>query len=316
MLTLRQLRYFEAVARLGHFGQAADHCAVTQPALSMQIKQLEEELGLVLIERRSRGIQLTAEGAEVLNRARRILAEAQDLTDFARHRANPLGGPLRLGVIPTIAPYLLPRLLPALTQQFPALQPVIVESQTERLTQRLLEGELDLLLLALPLEPAEIETRALATDPFVLAVPQGHRLASADAASNADLLAERLLLLEEGHCLRDQALAFCGSRPESPQDAFGATSLATIVQLVANGMGVTLLPQLSLAVEGVHPGIRTIPFGHPQPERTIGLAWRASSPRKPAFEAIAAAIGPAVSQPVAAAAGAPSDPVPGREPAG
>lgn len=315
MPTLRQLRYFEAVARLGHFGQAADHCAVTQPALSMQIKQLEEELGLALIERRSRGIQLTAEGKDVLNRARRILAETQALTDFARHRADPLGGPLRLGVIPTIAPYLLPCLLPALKEQFPALRPVIVESQTERLTQRLLEGELDLLLLALPLPPPEIETQALAVDPFVLAVPQGHRLAEAGAASHADLLSERLLLLEEGHCLRDQALAFCGLRPESREDAYGATSLATIVQLAANGMGVTLLPQISLSVEARHPDIRTIPFGQPQPERSIGLAWRASSPRRPAFQAIAAAVGPVIRNVIAAAA-VPADRAPGQAPAG
>lgn len=301
MPTLRQLRYFEAVARLGHFGHAADHCAVTQPALSMQIKQLEEELGLTLIERRPRGIQLSAEGEEVLVRARRILAETQDLTDFAQHRADPLGGPLRLGVIPTIAPYLLPRLLPALKEAFPALHPVILESQTERLTQRLLEGELDLLLLALPLHSPEIETAALAIDPFVLAVPEDHRLASTAMASAADLLGERLLLLEEGHCLRDQALAFCGSRPDSREDAYGATSLATIVQLAANGMGVTLLPKISLSVEAAHPGIRAIPFGQPQPERTIGLAWRASSPRKPAFQAIAAAVTPVVRDVIATA---------------
>ena len=294
MPSLRQLRYFEAVARLGHFGHAADHCAITQPALSMQIKQLEEELGLTLIERRPRGIQLSAEGEEVLVRARRILAETQALTDFAQNHADPLGGPLRLGVIPTIAPYLLPRLLPELTEKFPALRPVILESQTDRLTHRLLAGELDLLLLALPIVSPEIETAALAVDPFLLAVSEDHPLAGSTIASAADLQRERLLLLEEGHCLRDQALAFCGSRPETQEDAYGATSLATIVQLAANGMGVTLLPQVSLLVEADRPGICAIPFGQPQPERIIGLAWRASSPRKRAFQAIAAAVAPVV----------------------
>ena len=260
----------------------------------MQIKQLEEELGLTLIERRPRGIQLSAEGEEVLVRARRILAETQALTDFAQNHADPLGGPLRLGVIPTIAPYLLPRLLPELTEKFPALRPVILESQTDRLTHRLLAGELDLLLLALPIVSPEIETAALAVDPFLLAVSEDHPLAGSTIASAADLQRERLLLLEEGHCLRDQALAFCGSRPETQEDAYGATSLATIVQLAANGMGVTLLPQVSLLVEADRPGICAIPFGQPQPERIIGLAWRASSPRKRAFQAIAAAVAPVV----------------------
>lgn len=301
MPSLRQLRYFEAVARLGHFGHAADHCAVTQPALSMQIKQLEEELGLILVERRPRGIQLSAEGEEVLVRARRILAETQALTDFAQNHADPLGGPLRLGVIPTIAPYLLPRLLPELKEKFPALRPVILESQTDRLTHRLLAGELDLLLLALPIVSPEIETVALAVDPFLLAVSEDHPLAGTTIASAADLQRERLLLLEEGHCLRDQALAICGSRPETQEDAYGATSLATIVQLAANGMGVTLLPRISLSVEGDRPGICAIPFGQPQPERTIGFAWRASSPRKRAFQAIAAVVAPVIRDVIATA---------------
>lgn len=286
MPTLRQLRYFDAVAQFGHFGRAADHCAVTQPALSMQIKQLEDEFGLALVERRPRGVQLTVEGVEVLERARRILAEVQELTDYARHRADPLGGVLRLGVIPTVAPYLLPRLLPALKAQFPALQPVIIESQTERLTARLIEGDLDVLLLALPVTDPEIDTQPLFADPFVLAVPADHPLAKAETAALTDITGERLLLLEEGHCLRDQALVFCGMRPEAGVDAFGASSLSTIVQLVANDMGVTLLPQISLGVEAGYPGIRIVPFAPPAPSRSVGLAWRASSPRKPAFQAI------------------------------
>lgn len=283
MITLKQLRFFDAVARFGHFGRAAEHCAVTQPALSMQIKELERELGVELIERRPRGLGLSATGQEIAGRAKRILTEARDLADFARHRASVLSGPLRLGIIPTAAPYILPPLLPVLGKKFPDLELHIRETQTQSLLGELLDGSLDLILATLPIEHPDIETSRLFEDRFLLALPQGRRIASHVRATPDLMKEDRILLLEEGHCLRDQALTFCHLRKVDNIDTFGASSLSTLVQMVANGMGLTLLPEISIAHETRHGGIRLMRFAEPEPKRILGLAWRSTSPRKRDF---------------------------------
>lgn len=291
MVSLRQLRYFQAVARLGHFGQAADACAVSQPALSMQVQELERELGVTLLERRPRGVRLTPAGEEVARRAARVLAEVQDLADYARHSRAPLGGTLRLGVIPTIAPYLLPPLLPRVREGYPDLNLAIWETRTARLLDRLRDGDLDLLLLALPVDTgSDIETVTLFDDPFLLAVPFDQPAGSSARATAEMLNDDRLLLLEEGHCLRDHALAYCELRQVPGVDTFGASSLSTLVEMVANGMGLTLLPEMSLPVEARGDRVRLVPFEPPVPQRSIGLAWRTTSPRKPEFTLLGAMI--------------------------
>ena len=283
MTSLKQLRYFEAVARFNHFGRAAEHCAISQPALSMQIQELEKKLGLQLIERRSKGVRLTVEGKEMALRASRILAEVRDLTDFARQRASLLSGALHLGVIPSVAPYVLPPLLPILREQYPGLDLHIRETQTQVLLQQLLDGTLDLLLLALPVNHPEIETARLFEDRFLLALPRTHRTQGRVRAT-ADLIkGDRLLLLEEGHCLRDQALTFCQLRQVDSINTFGASSLSTIVQMVANGLGLTLLPEISVDLETRHADIRVMRFAEPEPSRTLGLAWRSTCSRKRDF---------------------------------
>lgn len=284
MLSLRQLRYFDAVARLGHFGRAAEHCSVTQPALSMQLREMEAELGLKLVERGPRGIRLTEAGGEVARRAARILAELRDLKDFAAQSAAPLSGTLRLGVIPSVAPYLLPPLLPLLQRAYPGLDLAIRETQTRALVAQLLEGTLDVLLLALPIEEAGVETAALFKDRFLLALPPRASLDKKVRATPELLRHDRLLLLEEGHCLRDQALAVCELAQIDGINTLGASSLSTIVQMVANGLGMTLLPEISLDVELRNQNIGIARFVEPEPSRMIGLAWRRSSPRRRDFD--------------------------------
>ncbi|MGH6944370.1 MAG: LysR substrate-binding domain-containing protein [Geminicoccaceae bacterium] len=282
--TLRQLQYFAALAETRHFGRAAERCRVTQPALSMQVRELEATLGVSLIERSAAGLQLTGAGDEVAARAREILVAVRDMTEIARQRAGLLCGPLRLGVIPSIGPYLLPKVLPALHGSYPDLELSLRESQTRYLLDDLLAGRLDLLVLALPVDGPEVETLRLFEDVFTLAVHPSHPLASRERVRQADVAPERLLLLEEGHCLRDQALALCGSAGAKQTEEFRASSLATVVQMVINGFGCTILPELALPVEiGARGGISIVRFAEPPPARTVGLAWRASSPRKPDF---------------------------------
>jgi LysR family hydrogen peroxide-inducible transcriptional activator len=283
MISLKQLRYFDSVARLKHFGRAAEQCAVTQPALSMQIQELEKELGVQLIERSRSGVLLTEAGREIARRATRVLGEARDIVDFARRQGKLLSGPLHLGVIPSIAPYVLPALLPLVREKFPDLDLHLRETQTQTLVEELLEGSLDLLLLALPVDDPEIETQKLFNDRFLLAMPKSRRLSNKVRATPDLLEQDRLLLLEEGHCLRDQALSFCNLRRVDNIDTFGASNLSTIVQMVANGLGMTLLPELSIKLECRHDDIRLMRFTDPQPRRVVGLAWRKSSPRKSHF---------------------------------
>ena len=285
MITLKQLRYLTALAEQRHFGKAAEACAVTQPALSMQIRELERELGVDLVERRPNDIMLTEIGLEVARRAERVLSAARDLTEFARHSARTLTGRLRLGVIPTLAPYVLPQILPALQQRFPDLRIELRETQTRTLMDELGRGTLDAVLLALPVNERDIESITLFDDPFLLAVPAGDPHPKAARITAADIDQQRLILLEEGHCLRDQALAFCGTAGGGPT-GLGATSLATVMQMVANGYGVTLLPRIALPVEARDERVKVLRFRDPQPARSIGLAWRRTSPRKADFVAL------------------------------
>lgn len=285
MVTLRQLRYFSAVARLRHFGRAAAECAVSQPALSVQIQELEEMLGLKLIERSRGRIELTAAGVEIERRARAILTETRDLMDYARHRGNLLAGPLRLGVIPSIAPYLLPGALPALHKRFPELDLQLRETMTKPLLEELAEGRLDVVLLSLPVEPPGLESIRLFDDAFVLAAPRDAAeplMPSPAPLSRLEL--RNLLLLEEGHCLREQALTYCKTISPDLRNQFGASSLATIIQMVANGYGSTLLPEIAIPSElRSDQRIRLVRFAAPEPTRTVGLAWRRTSPRKTDF---------------------------------
>lgn len=283
MVSLKQLRYFDAVARSGHFGKAAERCAVTQPALSMQVQELEKSLGIQLLERSRNGVMLTEGGKEIAQRAARVLADVRDIVDLARRQGDVLSGPLRLGVIPSVAPYILPQLLPMIRDAFPDLDLHIRESQTQNLVGELADGQLDLLLLALPVEHPDIETVRLFDDRFLLAMATSHRMSNRVKATPDLLEDDRLLLLEEGHCMRDQALAFCSLRRIENINTFGASSLSTLVQMVANGLGMTLLPELAIPVEARHGDIHLMRFADPEPQRVIGLAWRRSSPRKRHF---------------------------------
>jgi LysR family hydrogen peroxide-inducible transcriptional activator len=285
VITLRQLRYLTALARHRHFGRAAEDCAVTQPALSMQVRELEREVGAELVERRPGDIALTDTGLEVTARAEQILIATRDLVDFARHRAV-LSGPLRLGIIPTLAPYILPRVLPKLQVDYPQLRLEVRETQTKMLLDELRRGALDAVMLALPAEDADVETLPLFTDAFLLAVPAGEAAKTRTRVNIEDVDQRRLILLEEGHCLRDQALAFCGTARRDAPASLGATSLATVMQMVANGYGVTLLPQVAVDAEGRDDRVRLLRFQDPEPGRQIGLVWRRTSPRRKDFEAL------------------------------
>src|SRR5581483_932381 len=283
MISIKQLKYLDAVSRFGHFGKAATHCAVTQPALSMQIQELEKDLGIQLVERHARGASLPEAGREIARRANRILTEVLDIADYARQCSKPLSAPIRFGVIPTVAPYVLPPLLPLLRQHYPQLDVHVRETHTEQLIAELLEGLLDVLMLALPVQRREIETLRLFEDRFLLALPPDRHVHGRIRATSDLVKNDRLLLLEEGHCLRDQALAFCGLRQVDSIDTFGASSLSTIVQMVANGMGLTFLPEISLDLETKHGKVKILRFTDPEPMRVLGLAWRSTSPRRRDF---------------------------------
>jgi LysR family hydrogen peroxide-inducible transcriptional activator len=303
--SVRQLECAVAVADARHFGRAARACAVTQPALSAQIASLESELGVVLFERSRRGAKLTPAGERVVERARAALRALDEVSDAARDAAEPLCGPLHLGVIPTLAPYLLPRWLPVVRRKHPRLQLFLHEDQTARLVQQLLAGELELLLLALPVEGAGIDVLPLFDEPFWLAAPAGHRLAQSRerAVRESELTGEPVLLLEDGHCLRDQALAVCRHAGAREAEQVRAASLTTLVQMVANGLGVTLVPESALPVET--RGARDLvvrPFRAPAPGRRIGLAWRRGSPRGAEFHMLGALM-PGVQPKLRASAG-------------
>src|SRR5580704_9708943 len=286
MITLRQLRYLEALAQHKHFGRAAEACAVTQPALSMQISELEKELDAKLIERRPGEAALTEIGIEVVRRGERVLAGARDIVDFARHFGRTLSGRLKLGIIPSLAPYVLPKVLPALQARYPDLSVELRETQTKVLIEELAGGDLDAVMLALPVADAEIETIRLFEDPLLLAVPADDPLPKAARVSARQIDQRRLILLEEGHCLRDQALAYCASARQEMPLSLGATSLATVMQMVASGYGLTLVPEVAVDVEVRDERVKLLRFTAPEPGRTVGLAWRRTSPRKADFFAL------------------------------
>ncbi len=263
---------------------------MSQPALSMQIRDLEKTLGVDLVERRPGEVALTLVGREFALRSEQVLAGARDLVDFARHQAQPLSGRVRFGVIPTLAPYVLPKILPALQARYPELRIELRETQTRVLIEELARGVLDVLMLALPLDEPEIETTRLFDDPFVLAVAASDPRAAAVRVDARAIEREPLILLEEGHCLRDQALAYCAGARREHAMRLGATSLATVMQMVANGYGATLLPQVAAEVEARDPRIKLLRFAPPAPGRTIGLAFRRTSPRKADFAALGALI--------------------------
>ncbi len=298
MITLRQLRYLTSLARHRHFGRAAADCAVTQPALSMQVRALEREIGAELVERRPGEIALTDIGLDVAERAELILTATRDLVDFASHR-DLLSGRLLLGIIPTLAPYVLPCVLPRLQAKFPALRLEVRETQTKLLLEELSRGELDAVMLALPAEGADVETLRLFDDAFLLAVPATDARPARSRVGVEDVDQSRLILLEEGHCLRDQALAFCATPRRDAPAGLGATSLATVMQMVANGYGVTLLPEVAIETEGRDDRVKLLRFAAPAPARTIGLAWRRTSPRKKDFTALGAIIRQALGKPAA-----------------
>jgi LysR family hydrogen peroxide-inducible transcriptional activator len=289
MLTLRQLRYLEALAQHRHFGRAAEACAVTQPALSMQIRELEKQLEIELVERRPGEVTLTEIGIEVAQRGERVLAAARDIVDFAHHRGRVLSGRLKLGIIPTLGPYLLhllPKVLPALQSRYPDLTVELRETQTKILLEELGGGDLDVVMLALPVSDPEIETLRLFDDAFLLAVPADDPLPRTARVDARKIDQRRLILLEEGHCLRDQALAYCATARHEMPMSLGATSLATIIQMVASGYGVTLVPEVAVDTELRDERVKLLRFTAPEPGRTIGLAWRRTSPRKGDFVAL------------------------------
>ena len=290
MITLRQLRYLSALARHGHFGRAAEACAVTQPALSMQIRDLERTLGVAVVERRPGDVILTDVGREIARRGEDVLAASRDLVDFARQRSGILTGRLTLGVIPSLAPYLLPRVLPLLQARFPELRLELRETQTRQLVEDIKSGTLDAAMLALPVGEADIDSIALFEDLFLLAVPAADPRAEKTKIAAEDIDQSRLILLEDGHCLRDQALAFCatarGRTTGAAGTAFGASSLTTVMQMVASGYGVTLIPQIAADVERRDVRVKFLRLKDPEPGRSIGLVFRRTSPRKADFAAL------------------------------
>jgi LysR family hydrogen peroxide-inducible transcriptional activator len=286
-LKLKDLRYLVAVADQRHFGRAAERCFVSQPTLSAQLKKLEDNLGVQLIERAPNNVCLTEAGEAIVARARRILEASDEMVTLARSQRDPLAGRLRVALLPTIGPYLLPRVAPAVRKALPRLELRLYEYQTAAMLAKLHAGEIDVGILALPVEVDGLESRELYREAFMVALPEHHPLAARERVRLADLKGEQLLLLEEGHCLRDQALEVCSRVGVSDQQDFRATSLETLRQMVATGAGVTLLPEL--AGRGAYRNARGValrPFARPAPERHIGALWRKSSARRAAIDAL------------------------------
>src|SRR5215475_13267253 len=287
-ITLRQLRYFDALARHGHFGRAADACAISQPALSMQIKELEDALGGVLLERSARQVALTTFGEELAERVRDILRSVDELGDFARASRDRLAGRLRVGMIPTIAPYLLPKVIENLARMHPELDIHVRETLTPRLIQEVTEGRLDTAIVALPVSEPSLTEVALFTENFLLVRPGVDK---GTPVPSSEMLREmRLLLLEEGHCFRDQALSFCNMQSSPPREVLDASSLSTLVQMVGAGIGVTLIPEMAVPVETRSAPVSVTRFRNPQPSRTIGMVWRKTSPLARQLQQISEAV--------------------------
>lgn len=289
--SLRQLRYLIAVTDLRHFGQAAEACFVSQSTLSAAIQELEDLLGAQLLERTKRSVLPTRLGIEIADRARELIKGAEDIADIAAAAREPMSGPFRLGMIPTIGPFIVPRAMPELRKRFPKLKLFLREDQTARLLEQLGAGLIDAALIALPYAVGDLETEEIATDRFAVAVPSGHRLAHAKKIRASDLALEELLLLEDGHCLREHALSACSLESARRNIAFQGTSLHTLVQMVANGLGVTLLPQIALD-SGLLRGLKlpVLDLDTDTPYRKIGVVWRHTSGQMKTVKTLASAL--------------------------
>ncbi|MCH2395400.1 hydrogen peroxide-inducible genes activator [Oceanibaculum sp.] len=275
-ISMKQLRYFEALAQHGHFGRAAEACAISQPALSLQVKELEEIIGAPLVERGARQVRLTSLGETLAVRARVILRAVEELGDLARASHRPFTGRLRLGVIPTIAPYLLPSVINSLSQTYPGLDLQPRESTTQRLIGELMNGRLDAAILALPVSEPALAAVSLFEEEFFLVRPQAD--ADQPVPSAETLHDMRLLLLEEGHCFRDQAISFCKISVSPSRDMIEGNSLSTLVQMVGAGIGVTLIPEMAVPVETRSAPVSVVRLPVPRPTRTIGMVWRRTNP--------------------------------------
>jgi LysR family hydrogen peroxide-inducible transcriptional activator len=290
-MNLRDLRYLVAVADTKHFGKAAELCHVSQPTLSAQIKKLESYLGVELIERQPRRVALTDIGARFVSHARRVLQETDELISIARDNRDPLAGKLRVAFIPTIGPYLLPLVTRKLRKELPRLQLMLYEYRTEQLLEKLRNGEIEMGILALPVDLDGLHAQELYTEDFMAAVPQDHALAKKASVKLAELAGQSLLLLEDGHCLREQALEVCSRIDIREDQDFRATSLETLRQMVAAGLGVTLLPKLAASGPFSHvAGLAIKPFAKPAPHRLVGAVWRKSTTRTAAIKAVCALV--------------------------
>jgi LysR family hydrogen peroxide-inducible transcriptional activator len=287
-LKLKDLRYLIAVADTRHFGRAAERCFVSQPTLSAQLKKLEEYLGVQLIERAPRRVALTAAGEAIVGRARRMAEASDEIVELAKNHRDPLAGPLRLALLPTIGPYLLPNVAPKIRKALPRIELLLYEHQTAVMLEKLHAGEIDVGILALPVDLDGLDVRELYREPFVVALPSAHKLTERAQIRVDDLEGQTLLLLDDGHCLRDQALEVCSRVPTQEKQDFRATSLETLRQMVAAGSGLTLLPELaSRGAYGNARGLAIRPFTKPAPHRVIGAVWRKSSARRAAIDAVA-----------------------------
>ncbi|TGP48434.1 hydrogen peroxide-inducible genes activator [bacterium M00.F.Ca.ET.230.01.1.1] len=279
-ITVRQMLYFDALAQTLHFGRAARLAGVSQPALSAQIAEMEERLNCPLFERGGKTVRLTSEATALQPRIERILADIRDVETTARRGRPAMEGRFRLGIIPTVAPYLLPHALPELRRQYPTLQLELREAVTASLIDDAASGRLDAFIAALPLDHPGLVTEALFPDRFFLAVPAGDPAFASPPVPPESPALERLMLLEEGHCLREQALAVCGNVRPVAMASYGATSLTTLLQMVAHGLGVTLVPEMAASAAGVMPDLRIVPFQEPMPQRLICMAWRRNRARQ------------------------------------
>jgi LysR family hydrogen peroxide-inducible transcriptional activator len=290
-MNLRDLRYLVALAEERHFGRAAERSSVSQPTLSAQIRKLEEDLGVPLVERRPKRVSLTPAGERIVQRARRLLQEADAIVELAKTDRDPLSGSVKLALIPTVGPYLLPQVATRLKRDLPRLKLMLYEYRTATLLEKLRAGELDLGVLALPVDLDGLDSTELYAEPFRLAVPADHALAGRDSVGPDDLHGETVLLLEDGHCLRDQALEVCNRVQAQESQDYRATSLETLRQMVAAGHGLTLLPELAATGQLAKlRGMKVKRFVNPAPARTIGAVWRKSSTQVPAIDAIVASI--------------------------
>lgn len=284
-MNLRDLKYFLSVAERKHFGRAAEECCVSQPTLSGQVKKLEEELGVTLLERTNRRVMPTDTGERIAHVARRILREVETIEDIARGSRDPMSGNFRLGAFPTLSTYLFPDLAPKVKATLPNIRLILIEEKTDLLVEKLRNGDMDAAFLALPIHDDFLVSEPLFDDEFLLAVPEGHALCSADRIEQASLSSHKLLLLDEGHCLRDQALDVCRLSGIAEEEDFRATGLETLRQMVMAGTGITFMPKI--AVKPNETGIAYLPFAGEAPHRTIGLVWRKTTAREQVVKVIA-----------------------------